>query len=171
MPRAERPQKRRSISLKTQRDVALSQLADLMKQIGMVQQEDEVQWDLDHDPALGLRQYDAQTGETSPRHDDPKFLVWRPKDQHKQKTTGRRGESKLSKRGGDISEIAKLERLEQETAEFRRRMLARDDPAHEVGEGVVAPFGPKKTKKAWPKRPFAKRRKLNTDRGLNDDAA
>lgn len=47
---------------------------------------EEVQ--LDHDPALSLRKVTA-TGQYRPHANNPHFLVYRPKGEHLQKTTGR----------------------------------------------------------------------------------
>lgn len=155
-PKSKAHGQRRSISLKNQLEAALRQLGF---------EPNEVQ--LDHDPALALRRVDLETGECIPAHDDPRFLVWRPKAEHLQKTTGKRGESKLSKRGGDISEAAKVKRLAEHAEDFRRRMLApNSDLIEEVGEGIVPPKGTK-VKKAWPKRSFPKKPK--PQRGLNGE--
>lgn len=114
---------RRVVPMKVQRDVALAQLSALMRAKGF-----EVDtFELDHDPALGLRPVDPVTGEHTPHQHDPAALVWRPKAEHKRKTTGRRGESKLSlSYDGDQSRIAKADRLEESTEEFRRRLLAKE---------------------------------------------
>lgn len=156
----ERPKKRRHIAMQIQRDVALAQLEALMRKVGLIADDAEISWALDHDPALELRAFNPVTGETLPAHDDPRALVWRTTVDHAVKTTGRRGESRLSKRGGDISEIAKLRRLEAHHEDFRRRMLAKDEPdlCDEVGEGVVARPG-QKFKRKWASRPFPKREK------------
>lgn len=96
-----RPQRRKSIPVKAQLHAALYQLGFEPHEV-----------DLDHDPALGLRVYDEATGDTIPPANDPRYLVWRPKAEHKLKTTGRKGESDLSVTGnGDVSRIAKVERL------------------------------------------------------------
>lgn len=96
-----RPQRRKSIPVKAQLHAALYQLGFEPHEV-----------DLDHDPALGLRVYDEATGDTIPPANDPRYLIWRPKAEHKLKTTGRKGESKLSIDGnGDVSRIAKVERL------------------------------------------------------------
>lgn len=95
------PARRKHIGLKDQLHAALYQL-------GLEPHECQ----LDHDPALGLRVYDEATGDTIPPASDPRYLVWRPKAEHKLKTTGRKGESKLSVTGnGDVSRIAKIKRL------------------------------------------------------------
>ena len=96
-----RPARRKSIPVKAQLHAALYQLGFEPHEV-----------DLDHDPALGLRVYDEATQDTIPPANDPKHLVWRPKAEHKLKTTGRKGESKLSIDGnGDVSRIAKVERI------------------------------------------------------------
>lgn len=62
---------------------------------------------------------------------------------HLVKTAG----TKATTRGSDIHEIAKTKRMEKAEAEFRSRLLAK-----EPGEERPA-------KKAWPSRPFPKRRR------------
>jgi hypothetical protein len=104
--------------------------------------------ELDHDPALALRPVDPETGDTIPPANDPKFLVWRTKADHKLKTTGRRGESKLCDiSNGDIHRAAKVKRI--------RRRIEQATP-HEFG-AEAAPSGAPKRK--IPSRPFQKRKK------------
>jgi hypothetical protein len=122
-----RPARRKSIPVKAQLHAALYQLGFEPHEV-----------DLDHDPALGLRVYDEATQDTIPPANDPRYLVWRPKAEHKLKTTGRKGESKLSVDGnGDVSRIAKVERLlkKQETKETpsqwpTRKLESRPFPKH-----------------------------------------
>lgn len=106
--------------------------------------------ELDHDPALALRPVDPVTGEHIPHQHDPKALIWRPKADHARKTTGRRGESRLSISGdGDVSRAAKARRLAQSHEEFRARLTA--------PKGETPASGPRKPgKRAWPKKSFPK---------------
>ena len=123
----------------------------------------------DHRPPLQMRCWDPVTGDTLPPANDVAFIEAAHKDCHATVTTGRRGTSKLSKRGGDISEVAKTKRLTAEEAEFRKRLLSNASELNdEVGEGMVPPKGTK-LKKAWPKREFAKRPKR--DKGLSKRAS
>ena len=78
----------------------------------------DVQWD--HSPALGMRPINPKTGDTIPPQNDPKFIVPRSKESHKQKTFG--DSRPLS---GDVSVIAKLKDVERKEAEFRERLLAK----------------------------------------------
>ena len=96
--------------------------------------------EFDHDPSLGMRPRDPETGDWIPPANDPRHIVPRSADGHKLKTFG--DHVPLS---GDVSKIAKLDRIEKEQAAFRARLLAK-----ETGEPVVK-------RKAWPKRPFPKR--------------
>ena len=130
-----KPQRRKSIPLLAQLHAALYQLGFEPKEV-----------QLDHDPALGLRPWDEQAQDQVPPANDPKFLVWRPKEEHKLKTTGRHGESKLSISGnGDQSRIAKTDRLEEEHESFRRRLLSRECGQRRERKGSI------------PSRPFPKR--------------
>jgi len=90
------------------------------------------QVELDHDPALALRPIDPATGDTIPPANDPRYLVFRPKDEHAVKTTGRRGESRLADQSnGDTPRNAKLNRISAKQSEFQARMLAKSE-GHEV---------------------------------------
>lgn len=70
---------------------------------------------LDHDPALILRNHNRRTGKYTPDANDPDFLIYRLKDDHLQKTTGRKpGATRtVTTKGSDIglkTKFAKLER-------------------------------------------------------------
>lgn len=121
---------RRTPPLKVKLAAALNQLEAAMRKLGMIPVECTVpDWQFDHDPALGLRAVDDQTGAHVPHQHDVRFLVWRPRVEHALKTTGRRGESDLSLRDGDHAKIAKVKRrdrkraAEQATAETQREHL------------------------------------------------
>ncbi len=111
--------------------------------------------EFDHIPALGLRCWDAEAKDTTPRANDPAFIEGKHKDCHAKKTFGSHGE--LAR--GDVTEIARTKRIAKETEDFRRRMLAKVDPDAEVDQP------PRRPKKAWPKRPFPKRGKQHEKRG------
>lgn len=72
---------------------------------------------LDHDPALILRKFDERTGKYTPDANDPEFLVYLRKDDHQQKTTGRKpGALKtITTKGSDIGLKAKFAKLEGRT--------------------------------------------------------
>jgi hypothetical protein len=73
----------------------------------------EIQWD--HDPPLELRPDNAEGTDYDPPQLDPRHIFPMLKADHKAKTTGRRGESKLSISGnGDKSRIDKVRRLRGE---------------------------------------------------------
>ena len=76
---------------------------------------------LDHHPPLAQRVL-LTCGHYLPSANDPRYLQWLAPEAHAENTTGRRGTSRLSKRGGDVSEIAKTKRLERQ-AEFIKRVL------------------------------------------------
>ncbi len=89
---------------------------------------------LDHDPALILREFDEATGKYTPDANDPEYLIYREKDDHLQKTTGRApGAARtVSNKGSDMGLRKKFARLE----------------------------GPQKRKATIPSRPFQKGRKF-----------
>lgn len=87
--------------------------------------------DFDHYPALGLRAFDAK--DYDPPQLDPRYIRPLKREDHDQKTTGRKGESKYSSNGGgDTSQAAKVKRLreaeeERAYAQMRRQLLATSD--------------------------------------------
>lgn len=121
---------RRHIPMKTQRDVAL-------RQLGLVRPE------LDHEPALGLREFDEATGLYTPDECDPEYLVWRERDAHAVKTNG----TKATTAGSDKHRIAKMNRMARQTEAFRRQILAK-------GTDSLLPPG----KRRWPSRPLRSRK-------------
>lgn len=78
-----------------------------------------VEVELDHDPALVLREkiYNdlGQIMRYVPAANDPAFLIWREKAAHQEKTTGRRpGASRtITTKGSDIGLKTKFARLEK----------------------------------------------------------
>src|SRR5437879_6518273 len=82
----------------------------------------------DHVPALQLRCWDPEAKDTVPPANDPEHIFAKHVDCHAAKTFG----SKASKRGADVTEIARTKRIAKDTDEFRRRMLAKTDPSLEV---------------------------------------
>lgn len=114
----------------------LAQLHAALRQLGFEPHEVE----LDHTPALALREWSEERQDTIPPASDPKYLVWRPKAAHREKTFGRGATTA----GSDIGEAARLKRLERKTAEFRSRLLAKE------------PGKPRQKSTRWPKRPFAR---------------
>jgi hypothetical protein len=112
----------------------------------------------DHVPALQLRCWDPEAKNTVPASNDKEHIFAKHVDCHAQKTFG----SKASKRGADVTEIARTKRIAAETEDFRRRMLKKSDP-----ETEVAP--PKRPKKHWPKRPFARKGKNESSRSRDQE--
>jgi hypothetical protein len=96
---------------------------------------------LDHDPALALRPLNEAGTDFDPPQHDPRYMRWVSTSDHSRKTTGRKGESKLSISGGDQQKIAKVKRLEKK---FVSRLLR--------------PEKKERPKRKWPSRPFAKRK-------------
>jgi hypothetical protein len=147
MTRAAEP--RRKVPLKAQLEAALRQLGFEPHEV-----------DLDHDPALGLRPIDPETGQHRPHQHDPKALIWRPKAEHRAKTTGRRGESDLSLTfNGDQSRIAKAGRLEEASEDFRRRLLAKELGQPRECRGTIK-ARPKQQKAKTPKRSWSELARL-----------
>jgi hypothetical protein len=126
--------RRKSVPLKAQLHAALYQL-------GLEPHEAE----LDHDPALKRRDWDEQAKDTIPPANDPKFLIWRPREAHARKTFGPGGEKRITTYGSDVFEIAKERRLTEQQEQFRSRLL------------TPVPKEERRSKR-WPKRSFQKKR-------------
>lgn len=118
-------------------------LAVALRMLGFTK-EDQVQYD--HDPALGLREWDEEKRDFIPPQNDPDWIVIRTKPSHRTKTTGRKGERAVTSYGSDQHAIAKIDRLQKEQAAFRSRLLAKD-----AGES-----SPGKSRQSIPSRGFAK---------------
>jgi hypothetical protein len=99
----------------------------------------------DHVPALQLRCWDPEAKNTIPPANDVDSIFAKHTDCHAAKTFG----SKASKRGADVTEIARTKRIAKETEAFRQRILAKGDADASVQE--------QKPKTRWPKRPFGRR--------------
>jgi hypothetical protein len=97
-----------------------------------------VEWD--HCPPLAMRPVDPETGDTIPPASDPHYIVPRSVEAHKAKTFG--DGRPLS---GDISQIAKTKRIEQDEAAFRAALLAK------------TPGQPREKRSRIPSRPFRRK--------------
>jgi hypothetical protein len=77
---------------------------------------------LDHNPALILREFNEKTGKYTPDANDPDHLVYRTKEDHQQKTTGRKpgAERTVTTKGSDIGLKRKFAKLEKRTKASRR---------------------------------------------------
>lgn len=152
-------EKRRTPPMAVKLQSALNQLEDCMRRLGMVQVEEKVDaWEFDHDPPLELRAVDEVSGEHRPHQHDVRFLVWRPKKAHRQKTTGRKGESKLSISDGDAQKIAKVRRRDKKrAAEAAEAALAVECelPDFSLADRSDIRLNSIKPKRKFPKRPNA----------------
>lgn len=110
----------------------------LMRQIGFEPHEME----LDHEPPLAMREVNADGTDWVPPQHDETYLIWRPKAEHRRKTSG----TKATTAGSDIHKIAKIKRLSREHEEFRRNLLSPE------------PKSPPEKKYRWPKRGFQSRK-------------
>jgi hypothetical protein len=117
------------------------QLEVALRQLGL----DPPHVRLDHHPPLEQRhkRFCALTGRDiyEPAENDPRYMQWLSTEVHAVKTTGRRGTSKLSKRGGDLSEIAKTKRLERKRVDLptpkpRRSWPKRKIPSRPIRQPV-----------------------------------
>jgi hypothetical protein len=121
---------RRTPPLSVQLAVAKRQLADLMRRLEMIPVEvSHVEWELDHEPALGLRDVDPHTGRHQPHQHDASYLIWRPKVSHDVKTRGRGATTA----GSDVGEMRKTRQLVR--ARVERGEIQPEDPS-------IAPWAP-----------------------------
>lgn len=121
------PEKRRQPSVGVKLQAALLRLEWAYRKLGLIEEGQDVEgWDFDHVPMLALRSHDPETGAHVPHQHDPEHLIPMPRHAHREKTHGRRGESKLSRRGGDILELKKARHQAAKEAAFRARLLATD---------------------------------------------
>lgn len=102
-----------------------------------------LQWD--HEPALGLRAVDAETGEMTPHPNDPRFLRPMLPDAHAVKTRG----AGATTAGSDVGKMKKLRKLIAKETAFRERVLAKGGPATAAARA--------KRKRPIPSRPLASR--------------
>lgn len=123
-----------------------------LRLLGFDPEADEIEWD--HTPALQLRPVDATGADYDPPQLDWRHIEPLKKADHGVKTTGRKGQSKLSVSGeGDVSRIAKAVRLE--AARFAREQSFR---AKVLGVAPDAlPLKRSRPKAKIPSRPFPKR--------------
>ena len=128
--------RRKHISLLTKLHAALYQLGFEPHEV-----------ELDHAPALALREWDEAAQDTIPPASDPRYLVWMPKADHAVKTRG----AGATTAGSDIGKMKKLRKLVAQQAEFQAKILAK-------GGQATAPK-PKKPRRPWPSRPIPNRKR------------
>lgn len=117
-----KPEPRRTVPMRVQRDAALALCADLMRKLGMIPVEVTPQFELDHVPALALRAVDPATGKHVPHQHDPAHLVWMTKEAHAAKTFG----TGATTRGADAGDIAHGRRLTKKHQEFCANLLRKE---------------------------------------------
>lgn len=87
-------------------------------------------YQLDHDPALILRRYSERTGKYTPAANNSDFLIYRRKDDHLQKTTGRKpgAERTVTTKGSDMGLKSKFARLDRKGKKPKAKIPARKNP-------------------------------------------
>ena len=83
--------------------------------------------ELDHDPALVLRRRNKHTGRYVPAHDDPRYLIYRGRDDHLHKTTGRQpgAERTITSKGSDLWLAKKFRKLASLSSARKSRICSR----------------------------------------------
>lgn len=94
--------------------------------------------DFDHDPPLGMRVWRPDQQDTDPPANDPAHIVPRPRGQHREKTSGRTTKARAE---GDQTEIARTQRLADEQAAFRARLLAKAPGEKRTRKGTIRSRG------------------------------
>jgi hypothetical protein len=125
--------RRKTIPWRVKCEVALSRLGLTIREV-----------EFDHTPPLAMREWCPRAKDTIPPANAAEHIQILLIEEHRRKTTGRRGESRLSISGdGDVSRIRKAERLREK--EFRRRVLSPVTTAEPTGQ---------RPKRKIPSRPF-----------------
>lgn len=148
---------RRAVSMKLQRDLALAQLADAMRALGLIPVDASPEFELDHDPALCLRPVDPETGKHIPPQHEPSCLIWRTKEAHDRKTNGPGGERRITTLGSDKHTKSRVDRLSEAHAETQRKLLSIEPKVPKPpGKIRSARFAPPKDKRRPATDPLAK---------------
>lgn len=92
----------------------------------------------DHTPPLAMRPWCEATGDTIPPASDPKHIQAIHVDCHAIKTSGRRTKARAE---GDQTEIARTQRLADEQAAFRARLLAKAPGEKRARKGTIRSRG------------------------------
>ena len=98
--------------------------------------------ELDHDPALILRYKNHKTGGYRPDANDPRYLVYRLKPEHRKKTIGRKpdAERTVTTKGSDVwlaKKFRKLEKPQKPKQKIPSRPFPkRSSSAKRVGKGT-----------------------------------
>ncbi|WP_053220918.1 hypothetical protein [Methylobacterium indicum] len=117
----------------------------------------------DHRPPIALRRVNEAGTDYDPPQLDPGHLEALHEACHDERTTGRRGESKLSARDGDQTRIAKVKRLVERyqpaaPVEEERRLPPADEFERRRSELLRPESRPRAEKRSkWPSRPFSKK--------------
>lgn len=83
---------------------------------------------LDHDPALELREFDPSTGKYTPDANDPDYLIWRGEGDHDKKTHGPGGEKRITTKGSDNHTREHREAVSASEQKWRESMLKKGKP-------------------------------------------
>lgn len=97
--------------------------------------------EFDHVPALQLRTWDEEAGDTIPPANAPENIEAKHTDCHARKTRG----NKATTRGSDVQEIARIKRLSKAEKEFRQKLLSKGEDDEDA---------PPQRRTRWPKRPL-----------------
>jgi len=112
----------------------------------------------DHRPPLSSRQYDTEAGDFIPPQNDPDHIVAVPKDEHLERTSGRKAgaEKTVTTRGSDVGEAARVRKIKNNDALHRAAMASKAGDFRASAE-ILANARPKKPKKKIPSKPFPKK--------------
>ena len=109
----------------------------------------------DHRPPLCDRPYDTVVNDFVPPQNDPEHIVAVAKDEHLERTTGRKAgaEKTVTTRGSDVGERARTQAI-KDTQAFHKAIMASKSGDHVGAAAILANTKPKKLKKKLAGRPF-----------------
>lgn len=107
-----------------------TQLAVALRQLGLVEPQ------LDHTPALGLRERTPDGGYIPHEH-DPEALVWRDKAAHAVKTRG----NGATTAGSDVGNMRHIRDLQKSQQLFRDRLLRKEPGQPRERKGTIRSRG------------------------------
>lgn len=83
------------------------------------------EYEVDHDPALVNRPYDTEANDFVPAQNDPNFLVLRRREDHAEKTFGRKAgaEKTVTTRSSDVGEAKRTRDIKAAEAVHRAKLL------------------------------------------------
>jgi hypothetical protein len=119
-------------------------------------------YDADHDPALAFRPFDTEAGDFIPPQHSAEHLVLRRKDEHREKTFGRKrgAERTVTTAGSDIGNVRHGKDIQESEAIHQARIASKNGKYEQAADILSSVRRKKKLKPRAkiPSRPFATKR-------------